>query len=143
MSLRFLGSESDAVVEHSPPTHVARGSNAGVDAVMCVEFVVRSLPCFERFFSGYFGFSLSSKTNIFQIPIRSGKHGRVSTSCHELLSAPWVPNYNLQLQLQFTGRKAEYFSSRFRPPTWSFFENLVMTLPPLDLCRGIGQPLCY
>ena len=30
---------------------------------MWVEFVVGSLPCAERFFSGYSGFSLSSKTN--------------------------------------------------------------------------------
>ena len=39
-----------------------------------VEFVVGSLPCSERFFSGYSGFPLSSKTNIsnFQIPIRPG-----------------------------------------------------------------------
>ena len=28
-------------------------------------FVVTSLPCFERFFSGYSGFPLTSKTNIF------------------------------------------------------------------------------
>ena len=31
---------------------------------MWVEFVVGSRPCSERFFSGYFGFPLSSKTNI-------------------------------------------------------------------------------
>ena len=30
---------------------------------MWVEFVVGSLPCSKRFFSGYFGFPLSSKTN--------------------------------------------------------------------------------
>ena len=30
---------------------------------MWVEFVVGSLPCSERFFSGYPGFPLSSKTN--------------------------------------------------------------------------------
>ena len=29
-----------------------------------VEFVVGSFPCFERFFSGYSGFTLSSKTNM-------------------------------------------------------------------------------
>ena len=29
-----------------------------------VEFVVGSFPCFERFFSGYSGFILSSKTNM-------------------------------------------------------------------------------
>ena len=31
-----------------------------------VEFVVGSLHCSERFFSGYSGFPLSSKTNIFK-----------------------------------------------------------------------------
>ena len=31
---------------------------------MWVEFVLGSLPCSERFFSGYSGFPLSSKTNI-------------------------------------------------------------------------------
>ena len=33
---------------------------------MWVEFVVGSLPCSEKFFSGYYGFPLSSKTNIFK-----------------------------------------------------------------------------
>ena len=33
---------------------------------MWVEFVVGSLPCSERFFSGYSGFSLSLKTNTFK-----------------------------------------------------------------------------
>ena len=33
---------------------------------MWVEFVVGSRPCFERFFSGYSGFPLSSKTNIYR-----------------------------------------------------------------------------
>ena len=31
---------------------------------MWVEFVVHSLPCSERFFSGHSGFPLSSKTNV-------------------------------------------------------------------------------
>ena len=40
------------------------GSNPAVDAIITwVEFVVGSLPYFERFFSGYSGFSHSSKTN--------------------------------------------------------------------------------
>ena len=34
-----------------------------VDAIMWVEFVVGSLLCSERFFSGYSGFPLSLKTN--------------------------------------------------------------------------------
>ena len=42
---------------------------------MWVEFVVGSLPCSERFFSGNFGFPLSSKTNIskFQFDQESGR----------------------------------------------------------------------
>ena len=39
---------------------------------MWVEFVVGPLLCSERFLPGYSGFPLSSKTNIFQIPIRPG-----------------------------------------------------------------------
>ena len=39
---------------------------------MWVEFVVGSRPCSERFFFGYFGFLLSSKTNIIQIPTFKG-----------------------------------------------------------------------
>ena len=42
---------------------------------MWVEFVVGSRPCTERFFSSFSGFPLSSKTNIFKIPIRSGIQG--------------------------------------------------------------------
>ena len=40
---------------------------------MWVEFVVGSRPCSERFFSGYSGFPLSSKTNIskFQLTLKS------------------------------------------------------------------------
>ena len=37
-----------------------------------VEFVVCSLLCSERFFSGYSGFPLSSKNQHFQIPVRPG-----------------------------------------------------------------------
>ena len=67
---------------------------------MWVEFVVGSLPGSKRFFSGYYGFPLSKvKNEHFQIPIRSGTHGYVSTSSYELLSAPWVNKLQLQLQL--------------------------------------------
>ena len=53
-------------LEHSPPTHVARGSNPGFDVIIWVEFVVGSHPCFEKFFSGNSSFSLSLKTNTFK-----------------------------------------------------------------------------
>ena len=46
---------------------------------MWVEFVVDSLPCFERFFSRYSGFPLSSKTNIFKFQLDQ-ESGRQRTS---------------------------------------------------------------
>ena len=64
---------------------------------MWVEFVVGSLPCSVRFFSGYSGFPLSLKNQHFQIPIRSGTHGHVSTSSYELLSAPWVKQITITI----------------------------------------------
>ena len=59
-----------------------------------VEFVVDSLLCSDRFFSGYSGFPLSSKTNISKLPIRPGIVGeeplhRCATS-KSLLLLSWV-----------------------------------------------------
>ena len=42
---------------------------------MWIEFVVGSLLCFERFYSGYSGFVLSSKTNISKFQFYPGMHG--------------------------------------------------------------------
>ena len=51
---------------------------------MWVEFVVGSLPCYERFFSGYSGFPLSSKTNIskFQFDQESGGQRTTMWMCY-------------------------------------------------------------
>ena len=51
---------------------------------MWVEFVVGSLLCSERFFSGYSGFPLSSKTNIskFQFDQESGRRGTTLWMCY-------------------------------------------------------------
>ena len=51
---------------------------------MWVEFVVGSLPCCERFFSGYSGFPLSSKTNIskFQFDQESGRLRTTMWMCY-------------------------------------------------------------
>ena len=50
---------------------------------MWVKFVVDSLPCSERFFSGHSGFSLSSKTNIskFQFDQDSGRRRTTLWMC--------------------------------------------------------------
>ena len=51
---------------------------------MWVEFVVGSLPCSERFFSGYSGFPLSSKTNIskLQFDQESGRRRTIMWMCY-------------------------------------------------------------
>ena len=51
---------------------------------MWVEFVVGSLPCSERFFYGYSGFLLSSKTNIskFQFDQESGRRRTTMWMCY-------------------------------------------------------------
>ena len=51
---------------------------------MWVEFVVGSLPCSERFFSGYSGFPLSSKANIskFQFDQESGRRRTTMWMCY-------------------------------------------------------------
>ena len=60
------------------------GSNPGVDAIMWVEVVFGSLLCSERFFSGYSGFPLSSKTNIskFQFDQESGRRRTTMWMCY-------------------------------------------------------------
>ena len=55
----LFGKQGWRRVVHSPPTIVA----AQGQRHMWVEFVVGSLLCSERVFSGYSGFPLSSKTN--------------------------------------------------------------------------------
>ena len=62
---------------------------------MWVEFAVGSLLCSERFFSGYSGFPLSSKTNISLVPIRSLNTRTFLNEFCELLSAPWVNKLHL------------------------------------------------
>ena len=52
---------------------------------MWVEFVVASLLCSERFFSGYSGFPLSSKTNISEFQFDPGMHGHI---LNEFLRTP-------------------------------------------------------
>ena len=53
-------------------------------------------PLLREVFLWVLRFSPLLKNQHFQIPIRSGTHGHVSTSSYKLLSAPWVN------KLQFT-----------------------------------------
>ena len=55
-------SKGGAVVRALASHQCGPGSNPGVDAI-CGFSLLLVLPCSERFFSGYSGFSLSLKTN--------------------------------------------------------------------------------
>ena len=63
---------------------------------MWVEFVVGSLLCSERFFSGYSGFPLSSKTNIskFQFNQESGRRRTTLWMCYLHIVIYLFINYN-------------------------------------------------
>ena len=76
------------------------GSNPGVDAI-CGLSLLLVLSLAPRGFSPGIRFSPLLKNQHFQVPIRSGTHGHVSTSSYELFSDPWVN----KLQLQFTRLK--------------------------------------
>ena len=58
------GSRDGAVMRALASHQCGSGSSPGLGSHGWFEFVVCSRPCFERFFSGYSGFLLSSKTNI-------------------------------------------------------------------------------
>ena len=83
----YMRSKGVAVVRALASHQRGPGLNLGVNAIIWVEFVVCSLPnCSEEFF-----FLL--KNQHFQIPFNlESRH--VSTSSHELLSAPRLTNYN-------------------------------------------------
>ena len=72
------------MVEHLPPTQASHQCGLSFDSQtrrhMWVEFVVGSRPCSGRFFSGYSGFLLSSKTNTskFQFDVESEGHKFIS-----------------------------------------------------------------
>ena len=62
IGLHFIGWRSGESARLPP---MCPGRDSRTRRHMRVEFVVGSLLCFERFFSGYSDFPLSSKTNIF------------------------------------------------------------------------------
>ena len=96
----FLGGRGARVEqwwEDSSPSNVARVEilvSMPHVGWLCCWFSPLSTPRY----SGYSGFPLSLKTYTFKIPIRSGTQKYISTSSHELLSALWVNELQLQFQ---------------------------------------------
>ena len=74
---------------------------------MWVEFVVGSLLCSERFFSGYSGFPLSSKTNIskFQFDLdycQALYHKPLARVIAQALSGAMHPVFDVKFAFTFT-----------------------------------------
>ena len=91
LNLSILRSRNGVVVRAFAPHPGLPPKWPGFDSPtrrhMWVEFVVGSRPCFERLFSGYSGFPLTSKTNIskFQLNLEYEGHRFVSrrtVKCH-------------------------------------------------------------
>ena len=82
-SLHTMGAGMAQWWEHLSPTDVAR-DRFSTRRNMWVELAVGSLLCSERFSSGYPGFPLSSKTNIFNFWFDPGFSGLIATMtrCH-------------------------------------------------------------
>ena len=75
LSFINLGSKGWRSGESARLPPISPGFKSWCQCHMRVEFVIGSLPCSERFFSGYSSFPLSSKTNIskFQFDQESGR----------------------------------------------------------------------
>ena len=82
---------------------------------MWVEFVVGSLPCSERFFSGYSGFPLSSKTNIskFQFDQQPGRRRTTLWICY------------LQIFIIIISSSSSIISAQFRSISKAHLNNLL------------------
>ena len=104
---------------------------------MWVEFVVGSLPCSERFFSGYSGFPLSSKTNIskFQFDQESGRRRTTMWMCYLqiviylfiylfIIYPSWFSELVTRL-FQADSGYAEYRAGALAERVWSLYLSLV------------------
>ena len=82
---------------------------------MWVEFVVGSLLCSERFFSGYSGFPLSSKTNIskFQFDQQPGRRRTTLWICY------------LQIFIIIISSSSSIISAQFRSISKAHLNNLL------------------
>ena len=90
-------------------------------------------PLLLDFFLRVRRFYLLLKNQRFQIPIRSGTHGHVSTSFYELQSTPWVKNYR-----NYNARVAGSlcFKARLsaKPLMWFFFSNELKSFSQERFC---------
>ena len=93
---------------------------------MWVESVVGSRPCSERFFSGYSGFPLSSKTNIskFQFDLEPEGHRFVSPRLlfyYLFITSSWTPLHKEHVRLFPSECLAVVFLISVGVDSWNWF----------------------
>ena len=93
--LPFLGINCGVVARALSFHQFGPGFKSQCQRHMWVEFVIGSLPCSERFFSGYSGFPLSSKTNIskFQFDQQSGRRRTPEWMCYRQIVVYFIHSF--------------------------------------------------
>ena len=105
--------------EHSPPTYVTRVQTSASKPYavwVCCWFS----PLLREVFLPVIQFPPRFKNQYFQISIRSGRHGQVSTSSQELLSAPWI-NKSQKLHITIMGTYQRVLTKgKYEPASFHF-----------------------
>ena len=81
-------------------------------------------PLHQEVFLRVLRFSPLLKNQHFQIPIRSGTHGHVSTSSYELLSAPWVNKLQITITITIDMYWLIFFSADRPNDGWNDYHQL-------------------
>ena len=139
--------------KHSPPINVSQIRIPDGRPHIWVEFVVGSLPCSERFFSGYSSFPLSLKTNTSKFQLDQEPKDTFQRVL--ILSVPRVKqiaiiNYwssqwnNYLLALIWISNKANkstvitLFLKNKKFELFMFPSGVLTLLPKFELCSLIG-----
>ena len=106
-----------------------------------VEFVVGSLPCSERFLSGYSGFPLSSKTNTskFQFDQESGR--RRTTLGYATSKSLFIYFIHLKVNLFIDNLIKDFLCKLLHKKHPVFLPQLLEIVPPVGDLRRF--PLAY
>ena len=111
-----------AVVRVLTPTNEAQVQIPALmpyDNDMWVVFVVGYLPCSERFFSGFSGFPLSSKTNISKFKFEQ-KSGRRKTTC-------WMCNLQIIIIIIYLNSSAKLWNFTSTYKIFALFGHIILS----------------
>ena len=111
---------------------------------MWVEFVVGSLLCSERFFSGYSNFPLSSKTNIFkfQFDQESGRQRTTLWMCYlQIIIYLFIYLYSGLSALLDNQGESRFWTVYIHTYIHTYIQTYISTLILLLLNKGFSAPI--